>query len=134
MINANELRIGNFVYFSYEYSKKRINRVCSIKSLDVDATVVNDIGAPLCIRYDTDSIQPIPLTPEILEKVGFKITPGKLFDYYQLAVNVRVSLNTNGSVPNKYLFMNELRMPCESVHQLQNLFFALTGTELEIKL
>jgi hypothetical protein len=76
---------------------------------------------------------PIALTPEILEKCGFKL----LSDFYGLQ-------HTYGYIAilfeNSTLMIEDLHDDSVNIkapkylHQLQNLYFALTGEELQIKL
>ena len=79
--------------------------------------------------------QPIPLTPEILEKAGF----AKKYDYYEIWYG-------NEDISFQLLNDGWYRMwECDGmegrtgiaykyVHQLQNLYFALTGEELKLDL
>ena len=72
-------------------------------------------------------IKPIPLTPEILEKCGFK------FNHYAYTYDLaEVSLSQNEFEPVVWVEGRRLEIgrPIKSVHQLQNLYFALTGEEL----
>src|SRR5689334_713822 len=111
MITANELRIGNWVSNGHQ-------------NYAVDANMIYDIDA-FSVRFD-----PIPLTPELLKTCGFKqgyrstlfLEYGYLVASYardevfhQIEVN-DLTYDTHQSVV-KYL------------HQLQNLYFALTGSE-----
>jgi hypothetical protein len=73
-----------------------------------------------------EEVKPIPLTEEWLEKFGFeysdlngdsglwKIPPFQIYGKY-----------------NQFLY--DYRLDVNYVHQLQNLYFALTGEELTIK-
>ena len=89
---------------------------------------------------DYDSIQPIPLTEEWLEKFGFVCTwcgqgDGQTWELNtpnQLPIVIHGDMyplyfdySENGS----WMYGAELKY----VHQLQNLYFALTGQELKIK-
>ncbi len=111
MIKANELRIGNWVLIDDEY--------CQIKSIWEDSVMVEGNGDLLNKTY------PIHLTPEILEKAVFGCG-----DLYVRFINHSFFLcyeydgqeRTHDGIPLKY------------VHQLQNLYFALTGNELDINL
>jgi hypothetical protein len=127
MIKKTELRIGN--YIDYERTTHVVTRLLAhhvshdwYKSIGEDA-------------YDTsyDSINPIPLTPEILEKCGFKRMSsdwrwkGIFFIYYKANEEVwecviEESYASKAITTIKYL------------HQLQNLYFALTNKELIINL
>ena len=104
MIQVNELRVGNWVLEDGEYKK--------LKSMwDFD---------------DIDDFDPIPLTEEILLKCGFERNHyGGLY----LLSKFDFDLTKEG-----YFLVDNVRVHCKHLHQLQNLYFALTGTELKIKL
>lgn len=75
-------------------------------------------------------LNPIPLTEEWLLKFGLTKTNGGNFSCNDICVydnleNINISLE-NGDISV------ELRCP-KYIHQLQNLYFALTGEELETK-
>lgn len=120
MIAANELRIGNYV----NHKSEGISRVTEIESHK------NHIGVtPLSFNnyvFMCAEIKPIPLTPEILEKCGFVSNPYQ--DRYEL-----------GDFHFEYCAIRNI-VWCEKyphikyLHQLQNLYFALTGEELIINL
>lgn len=124
-MKANELRIGNYVRCK---SNSEILPVEEILSSGVFFANEN-----LITIYD--HIEPVSLTPEILIKYGFESTMHD--DKYQ-----RYELNIKGidfmfeiigmAKPDFYLCM--VGVDILYLHQLQNLYFALTGTELEIKL
>lgn len=111
MIQANELRLGNYLLF---YGEPAPIKAGAINAFDRHLIDV--------IRH----IQPIPLTPEILEKCGFK----KMEYGYVLNDNYWY-------LSFKYQFnIAEFRItkPIEYVHQLQNVIYSLTGEELTINL
>ena len=116
MIQANELRIGNWVY---ENSKpKKVHSVSNINAKNYS------------------KISPIPLTPEILEKCGFF----KFNNAWVLKSFIETDyLKWHFSIWNQhdgiYTYNSAEFCPeLTSVHQLQNLYFALTGEELKINL
>lgn len=83
---------------------------------------------------DLDEVEFIPLTEEWLEKLGFT-TDGRhhtvCYDLGLLSIEVPNKLYSSGRAYfNSWCILNE--MP-KHVHQLQNLYFALTGEELTIK-
>ena len=79
--------------------------------------------------------KPIPLTEEWLVKLGFKLFNS---DWYELQGVEFVSLDFRISTREVSIHVNDQdEMPlciptCKHVHQLQNLYFALTGEELTI--
>jgi hypothetical protein len=73
---------------------------------------------------------PIPLTPEWLKRFGFELQPRKnhyeeYWKYGILTLHIYSAQATPVGVINSTKF--------KYVHQLQNLYFALTGTELPLK-
>jgi hypothetical protein len=130
MISAQELRIGNWVYFSYIHTKKVKTRPCRVLEIDNIGSLVKDGGVDLHLQFHSDSIQPLPLSAEILLKVGFR----------QAGTHFILSI---GDVKAKFRFFDQkvyaelgdiyLGDHISYVHQLQNLYFSLTGTELDIK-
>jgi hypothetical protein len=134
MIQANELRIGN--WFSY-ISKHGVwttayDKVESIHEKGINIYADSDYGCSIIEPdFTFDYIQPIPITPEILEKAGFEVSIDEyeIFDYVYLI---------HGMDKRFYLWFGIGEYPTETfiqyVHQLQNLYFALTGEELNIKL
>lgn len=105
MIQANELRVGNWYL-------DELGKAWQVEGMDFTTCVFSDCA-------------PIPLTSEIFGKCGFennelKIT-GNVGNVFLRLNNNTVSLWVEGY----YKFGN-----ATSLHQLQNLYFALTGTEL----
>lgn len=147
MIKSNELRIGNWINFSYTH-KKVITRPCSVAILDRDFLLVNDKGDYLSLYYETDSIQPIPLSGELLVKCGFEKRKLKEWDEFILPIGddlwvIQISIANDDKIIYSVLMANggyddagekDLSALCKYLHQLQNLYFALTNTELPINL
>lgn len=135
MIKANELRVGNWVNRNdldgvYTVRSVCIDRVHPINLIERDS-VKNINWACECALSE---LEPIPLTPEILEKAGFE--EDKLHECY-------VIWNSVSNVAIEF-FDNQLQLVGQNsaeeighikhLHQLQNLYFALTGEELNINL
>ncbi len=109
-MESKELRIGSWV--NYLGKNRQINWPDEIRT----ASMFN---------------KPIELTPEILEKAGFDVTEtdalllplylSKDFGFYR----VHLTDQDNGL---------NLNIELAYVHQLQNLYHALTSTELKIEL
>jgi hypothetical protein len=99
-------------------------------------------------------LSPIPLTPELLQQFGFEYYCSKGVvafdeptnneeDTHDWSMKIKRSEYCDSFTfsivkwgnEGKYTFSNHmLRVRLEYLHQLQNLFFALTGTELTCKL
>lgn len=120
MIKPNELRIGNFILDE----DGDVMEVTQISNMTVQH--------PKGLYSIISTIKPIPLTEEWLLKFGFEIVVKNaeknniLLHYHRINKTYDFLLNEPHS--NKY---NTTKL--EYVHQLQNLYFALTGEELTTK-
>lgn len=111
MIQAQELRIGNW-YNEFSIPKKA-DGMLIVKLLQIENA-----------KKIAIDVSPISLTFEILESSGFERK-----NHYWTFKNFDIDLN-------EWFGFNNMvaKAPCKFVHQLQNLYFALTGTELTINL
>ena len=105
MIQPQELRIGNYIEYNGEIIKLDGSFLCCY--------IQNELEFPL---------NPIPLTEEIFLKFGFE----KKGDFWFVKSGIKIENRNNGFSYFRYL--SEIKIL--SVHQLQNLYFALTGEEL----
>ena len=117
-MKATELRIGN--YITTEYMNKSIFKVISIHSDRIYFESVRE-------NFKSDTIQnyikPIQLTEEWLFKFGF-----------DKAVNGWWSSDEIFSYRDGYFgFGVDRYTKIQYVHELQNLYFALTGEDLTIQ-
>ncbi len=120
-MQARELRIGNLVDLG-----NRIARIIEIAHL---GCVVVDLEETQDTIEDYERTKPIPLTEEWLLKFGFELTEIG-WEHWNFDILFYKDLS------NGYFESNQLPMfiYLQYVHQLQNLYFALTGFELELKL
>ena len=82
---------------------------------------------PSCFTVEIEKFyKPIPLTEEWLLKFGFRTEESSCFELDDININTSRELMW---VYTKCKNNIEIEMP-EFVHQLQNLYFALTGKEL----
>lgn len=145
MIKANELRLGNLLDNGYN-----IVHVTSINlDYNEDREPISEIG--VCLNgnlYDEVvikeaafgiEVKPIPLTPEWLERCG--LVNNEIMPSYKLHMAVRpYQTAIQGVFPGEWqvTLIDAVPYPIgqtiKYVHQLQNLYFALTGEELQIKL
>lgn len=86
--------------------------------------------------HKTEYLYGIPLGPEILEELGFVESPAKggwyslNNDIIDLSVNI---LDKSFCIANNEYEVVIKSNPINHLHQLKNLYLALTGTELEIE-
>jgi hypothetical protein len=140
-MKANELRIGN--YIADRGNKEwQIDHWESINKLSAKSNATMCMGILMETHPMTeyvDYIKPIPLTEEWLLKFGFthqyKTKKGQ--DFFDRSINsefqLYVNLNDSRVSINKKYVGNVYSKKIQYLHQLQNLYFALTGEELTIK-
>ena len=128
MIAANELRMGNWVKSNNPHDGRFVKFKYFHEDLHVAFFYKEAIGA------FTKDIVGIPLTPEILEKCGLKNGNSELDRNVFYSTNkhlAQFSVNISGSFGIYVGVFIALRsVHLEHLHQLQNLYFALTGEEL----
>ena len=108
-MNANELRIGNLLQFGGGF-------------VEVDIVILRDLDI-----YPQSQLKPIPITKNLLFKFGFENQENSNFwrceqwdELYLLGSDLHFDYEGKTIAIVKY------------VHQLQNLYFALTGEELTL--
>lgn len=112
-MKASELRIGNYVHFDDRLLKFEFES-----------------------GWNFDYIKPVPITNVRLLNFGFKKeksdipTFSKVYgefieDDYEHCLIINLDKDNNF-----YITINGVKLILKYVHQLQNLYFALTGTEL----
>ena len=131
----SELRIGNFLS-CLDDEFNGLVKIQSINQWTKRVGVENHTGTYKELPYRL--LNPIPLTPDILEKSGFRNVQG---DYWIKDADLMLVLDSVWWWTNVWVGDAEFRFDTlapyreiESLHQLQNLYFALTGKELEVKL
>lgn len=157
MIEAKCLRIGNWVLIDGKPRKVDGIRVYSKESKNqnigvdyIDRGYMNSIFLGW-IDCNSENIEAIPLTQEILLKCGFECNKSTCFLsnvigyrkgyidlYYELDDDkgLEMCLNINYNYEDEdsqgdCVFINQ---GIKTLHQLQNLIYSLTGKELEVKL
>lgn len=137
MINAKDLRIGNLILFN---PKKGIERICLVMEIKEKEIIVKDNGLNLSL-FELE-FQPIPLTPDMLQKCGFEkwfVEDYETNDVYEKSIDDDLSIEITSLKNGDFILcvrVDEYRLskPFRFIHQLQNLYYALTQTELNIQL
>ena len=125
-IKATELRIGNYIKLMFNYEDYEAIQVTSDELVMVD-------------KKQAD-YEPLPLTEEWLFKFGFNHIDKSDNDYitytdsnheYYLQLDVRRKDGKYSILDNSFDDLRDFSMvDIMYVHQLQNMYFALTGEEL----
>jgi hypothetical protein len=120
MIKTNGYSIGNYITYLDELYV--INGI-TYEELNPDKWRIHfrTLNGSSSNTKSLSWIKPIPLTPEWLERCGFEFAPSVGYYVYEL--------------PNKPQGIDSIKVGSGVfLHQLQNLYFALTGEELQIKM
>lgn len=131
-MRANTLRTGNKVQDKYGF-------IFYVVSIHIDGTIYCDFEGNEGDVWEFDNNNPcigIELTEEILLKLGFTLR-GVIFRInnllsHQFDINYSSSRDMFYYDSSKYGIYTEVEI--KYLHQLQNLYFALTNEELTIKL
>ena len=115
-MEANELRLGNWVNILAPGRNDQTMIAHCINNLEITNGEIIDPMYP----------EPIPLTDKHLQQFGFDYISKTAWDNARW---MRAPIHIQETLTKDYVFHGVV---IKSVHQLQNLFFALTETELEI--
>ena len=123
-MKITELRIGNY----YAIAEND-----GIKYKQLKEIAKNDLGYFSGEDNISHAAKPIPLTEEWRKRSGFKDNWLRINDFgneleWRERTKEIVIWGSDGATDG-----HNYRVKCEYVHTFQNLYFALTNTELEIK-
>ena len=145
-MKASDLRVGNLIYWNIPEKENIIHVVAGIRNKTPQTT-------PISLGESIDDYKPIQLTEEWLVRFGFnkeeiQISKGHGFFYSMNYMDYKYSFSfaefrgdwgfyhsytdaTDDKDNNRFDFIS---CGIKYVHQLQNLFYALTNTELQLKI
>lgn len=129
-MKANELRIGNLIQDIKYKSPMRIVQFYGNTMFELDSPYM-DYTDYRC-DADLDNYEPIPITEEWLIKFGFKRDSVMDGETRRLN-NFNIGKLTKGYFIEGGVSNDKTSINIEYVHQLQNLYFSLTGEELTIR-
>jgi len=121
-MKPEELKIGNYVYDEGKVEKISANAFWAYIEYNCD--------------FDELGLNPIPLTEQWLIDFGFESTEisSNIISWY----NHSMAINTYSKSKVDYYWLrgyqNNVSNHIKYVHQLQNLYYALTGKELTKKI
>ena len=134
-MTANELRIGNWVSYTND------NGTFNLQVEEIRPTGIITIwnGGSWFVSFD--KLKGIPLTEEILLKAGFEIGGYNFVEvthprhprlFFVIGNNFD-SIWWNYNIQGTSKECESSQIEIKYLHQLQNLFFALTGEEIKIE-
>lgn len=145
MIQPNDLRIGNYVYqFLTDMASDNYQIIETIGREAVSTHEFNEV-----IKFE--KLHGIPLIPEILLKCRFDLHEGLIIKSFHLSISNFPNKYHVISVSGDYVYIREGNDECREndsivtvwnkdikknfyLHELQNLYYALTNKELPVNL
>lgn len=142
MVGVRELRIGNYVAYTpiinrirFPVNANYMNDKFFIHTLEFSETEVcwydkNPATEKELPKFKYYDISPIPITKEWLERLGFE-TDSYRQEFKKGVLNLDCEYTDRGEwmvFTTKREYVNDVKY----IHQLQNLYYALTGEELAL--
>lgn len=133
IMEPTELRIGNFIQYNSPDHSICFDLVVGINYSDDFHVHMVELHGRTPININ--GISPIPITPEWLERLGFRDTSTKHGEWFlELDDSFKIIITWYGGIIELTTFDIQQPFPyIKSIHQLQNLYHALTGQELTVK-
>lgn len=129
MIDIRELRIGNIVNddtnLAQDIGCKVVGIVESISEENIGLKYLRSDGDTFYGEEHPINLSPIPLTEELLLKCGFEKHKWGILTFYNPLIELDCNFCLKGVDYNIHI---------QSLHQLQNIYFDLTGKELMVNL
>lgn len=129
-IEYNELMKGNLIYFPFIKENVEVIGINALYGVNEPYFNKLSVMEGINLYYEPiDVFKPIQLTEEWLIKFGKKADNSDLFGGHIIQIP-----NGNGlRVKDNKWNSQHLQTKLDYVHQLQNLYYALTGEQLKIK-
>ena len=123
VMKATELRVGNWINIYDDYNSKVTGLTNTGKIWFVDNPTNTECA------FVVNKIEPIPLTEEWLVRFGFE-NEGNYFDIDINGYSLSIFNLCEYSITDTTHEQTDMWIAIKHVHQLQNLYFALTNKEL----
>jgi hypothetical protein len=121
-MKTHELRIGNLIQVPFGDD----TWVRSVDTINYDSIMTEN--GRFCFEHEYDFA---PITEEWLKKFGFE-EDGQHWYFFRTKDRF-TDIGYSYSLEKKILQFDELEVPMQYLHQIQNIYFSLTGQELKIK-
>jgi hypothetical protein len=125
-MKASEVRLGNLVYGVSD----RIETVIGIGENSITAYAGKLIKAKM--KFPEKDFRPIPLTEEWLVKFGFDSDGFKQYEFMNWGLFVKKGMGKGYAASHGFFVQRFELTEINFVHELQNLFYALSQEELKI--
>lgn len=131
VIKANELRVGN-ILLDKDGKPAQVEAICRVPS---SASYLIEFAGLGNTSGFVEELKPIELSPEMLLRCGFEKNGKNYFSHNDKFYHIQEdAYDCNGNFGYCLNDEKSIFLELKSLHQLQNLYFCLTGEELEINL
>jgi hypothetical protein len=130
-MEANDLRLNNWI-LDHENTPRKVAYIGETIGLHNESGGTQKYQHNPIISGDINDLKPIELTPELLGKAGLEKVNDSVTEYENVEHGATVYTFKNGF--EFYLDTWHSGVWIKHLHQLQNLYYALTGEELNINL
>jgi hypothetical protein len=135
MIDSKGLVLDNWLLYTPSGRSTIKPRFVQVKTIYKESCIVIDKGFDLELFYQSATTQPIPLSADLLSKIeGFEVPSNVCYldvDFFLYKNYDGFWLQVEKQQPTGYV-CERLKIPCDYLHQLQNLYFCLSGKQLKI--
>lgn len=140
MINTQELRIGNYVFYKDQaiLLKGVKENTVFLDGVLVETYNLNQPYDYKPISADDACLRPIPLCDAILQKIRLRmpIEGGYCYTYYKNYPSFLIYMNNNNGYYIGLNYQGEVCRvtpgPLYYLHQLQNIYYAQYGIEMDV--
>lgn len=134
MIATSDLRLGNWMY-----DGERTQFPMYVQTIGEDYVYLNfDGNEGDVFECKPDDLQGIPITQELLERMGFTFNSYGVWKKTQQDRHISINISREFVAIEAYKDrLCDSRCTCHGVrclHQLQNLFYEISRTELQVNL
>ena len=123
-VSVTDFRIGNLI--------QRNGVICTVELINGETEEIYFLGKDFYYSDNVIYIEPIQITEEWLLNFGFVLYGKEATDSNSPSDWYWIKKGFKFSIDNLTYLNNQLGVKIKYVHQLQNLYFALVGSELQI--
>lgn len=118
MISPSEIRLGNLLTFQTDPQIRAVT-LATFKYLQKHG--------------DDNGYNPVPITSDLLERLGIYIANKRKMSHKIRIRNRKETMyvTQNGNLWDIHLNYGEVLVTIQYVHQLQNVYFSITGSDLD---
>ena len=132
-MEAKNFRIGNLVYYN-KYTRNGEDRNFFVRDLYFENDKIGLTTGKIQTTVDMENIKPIKLTERLINRLGFKqVYESDFSKTFECEQDFSFEFKWNKTFGLFLKYKGETLKNIIYVHQLQNVFFAITNTELELK-